>query len=65
MLLVSVNSPYHLQKILLKHIYLSGCGPTSLNALMRKVVAAKIDPKRIMKGDMRGYIDFMCEDFDY
>jgi hypothetical protein len=44
---------------------LSGCGPTSLNALVRKLVAAKIDPARVRAGDLRGSITFISEDFDY
>ena len=41
------------------------CGPTSLNALMRKHVAEKIDPGRVARGDLRGSIDFIAEDFEY
>ncbi|KAI5123356.1 hypothetical protein M0805_001777 [Coniferiporia weirii] len=41
------------------------CGPTSLNALMRKLVAAQIDPARVARGDLRGSIDFIAEDFEY
>ncbi|CAL1704471.1 unnamed protein product [Somion occarium] len=42
-----------------------GCGPTSLNALMRKSIAAQIDPARIRRGDMRGHIALVAEDFEY
>ncbi|THH33845.1 hypothetical protein EUX98_g258 [Antrodiella citrinella] len=41
------------------------CGPTSLNAMMRKHVAALISPQRIRRGDMRGYIALVAEDFEY
>ena len=41
------------------------CGPTSLNALMRKYITQQIDPDRVAKGDMRGSIDFIAEDFEY
>jgi len=41
------------------------CGPTSLNALIRKIVAARIDPARIRAGDFRGSITLISEDFDY
>ncbi|KAI0950594.1 hypothetical protein AcW1_005733 [Taiwanofungus camphoratus] len=41
------------------------CGPTSLNAVMRKAVAAQISPERIRHGDMRGSIAFVSEDFEY
>ena len=42
-----------------------GCGPTSLNAVMRKVIAAQIDPNRIRKGDRCSSIEFVAEDFEY
>ena len=38
-----------------------GCGPTSLNVLVRKLVAAQIDPAKIRKGDMRGQISLISE----
>ncbi|KAI0079918.1 hypothetical protein K474DRAFT_1574151, partial [Panus rudis PR-1116 ss-1] len=41
------------------------CGPTSLNALIRKSVAAQINPARICRGDMRGSISLVAEDFGY
>ncbi|KAH8116953.1 hypothetical protein DFH11DRAFT_1141658 [Phellopilus nigrolimitatus] len=41
------------------------CGPTSLNALMRKLIAEQIDPARVARGDLRGSIDFIAEDFEY
>ncbi|KAL5511241.1 hypothetical protein ACEPAH_4456 [Sanghuangporus vaninii] len=41
------------------------CGPTSLNALMRKYITQQIDPSRVGRGDMRGSIDFIAEDFEY
>ncbi|KAF7976337.1 hypothetical protein HWV62_7072 [Athelia sp. TMB] len=41
------------------------CGPTSLNALVRKIIAAKIDPARIRHGDMRGMISLVSEEFEY
>ncbi|GBE82153.1 hypothetical protein SCP_0405330 [Sparassis crispa] len=41
------------------------CGPTSLNAMMRKAIAAQIDPARIARGDMRGLISMISEDFEY
>ncbi|TFY79405.1 hypothetical protein EWM64_g4604 [Hericium alpestre] len=41
------------------------CGPTTLNAVMRKLVAAQIDPARIRCGDMSGSISFVAEDFAY
>ncbi|THH11576.1 hypothetical protein EW146_g7990 [Bondarzewia mesenterica] len=41
------------------------CGPTTLNAVMRKLVAAQIDPARIRRGDMSGSISFVSEEFAY
>ncbi|OBZ75154.1 Respiratory burst oxidase D [Grifola frondosa] len=41
------------------------CGPTSLDALMRKTIAAQIDPARVARGDMRGSIALVSEDFAY
>jgi len=41
------------------------CGPTSLNAMIRKSIAAQIDPARIRRGDRRGYIDIVSEEFEY
>ncbi|KAI0748209.1 ferric reductase like transmembrane component-domain-containing protein [Daedaleopsis nitida] len=41
------------------------CGPTSLDAVMRKIVAAQIDPQRIRRGDMRGSIALFSEEFSY
>lgn len=43
----------------------TGCGPTSLNAVVRKVVAAQISPRRVLKGDMRGVISLVTEDFEW
>ncbi|KIJ68920.1 hypothetical protein HYDPIDRAFT_79795 [Hydnomerulius pinastri MD-312] len=41
------------------------CGPTSLNAMVRKIIAAQIDPSRIRQGDMRGSIALVSEEFEY
>lgn len=41
------------------------CGPTSLNAVVRKSIAAQIDPARIRRGDYRGHISLVAEDFGY
>ncbi|KAF9218400.1 hypothetical protein BS17DRAFT_798591 [Gyrodon lividus] len=41
------------------------CGPTSLNAMVRKIIAAQIDPARIWRGDMRGCIALVSEEFEY
>ncbi|KAF9815300.1 hypothetical protein IEO21_04663 [Rhodonia placenta] len=41
------------------------CGPLSLNAMMRKTIAAQIDPGRIRRGDLSGSITLISEDFEY
>ncbi|KAH9856964.1 hypothetical protein C2E23DRAFT_934159 [Lenzites betulinus] len=41
------------------------CGPTSLDAMMRKIIAAQINPARIRRGDMRGSITLFSEEFSY
>jgi len=46
-------------------ILVACCGPTSLNAVVRKYVAAQIDPAKIRRGDMRGSITLVAEDFEY
>jgi hypothetical protein len=43
----------------------TGCGPTTLNAVARKIVAAQIDPEKIARGDLTGYISLSAEDFEY
>ena len=42
-----------------------GCGPTSLDAMVRKIVAAQIDPQKVKRGDMRGSIALFSEEFSY
>jgi len=41
------------------------CGPTSLNAMVRKTIASQIDPARIRKGDLRGSVALVSEEFEY
>ncbi|KAH9996808.1 hypothetical protein BJV77DRAFT_1085642 [Russula vinacea] len=41
------------------------CGPTTLNAVVRKAVAAQIDPLRIRQGDNSGSIDLVVEEFGF
>ncbi|TBU35891.1 hypothetical protein BD311DRAFT_708390 [Dichomitus squalens] len=41
------------------------CGPTSLDAMIRKIVAAQIDPQKVKRGDMRGSIALFSEEFSY
>ena len=42
-----------------------GCGPASLNALVRKAIAKQINPARIRAGDMRGSIALIADEFQY
>ena len=46
-------------------IFVLGCGPATLNAVVRKAVAAQINPSRIQRGDYGGSIDLVVEDFSY
>ncbi|KAJ1309512.1 hypothetical protein OPQ81_006286 [Rhizoctonia solani] len=39
------------------------CGPTSLNAAMRKFVADELSPAKVWKGDMSGSIKLVSEDY--
>ncbi|KAG8690016.1 hypothetical protein FRC11_014393, partial [Ceratobasidium sp. 423] len=39
------------------------CGPTSLNAAMRKFVADQLSPSKVWKGDMSGSIKLVSEDY--
>ncbi len=41
------------------------CGPLSLTAVVRKVVATQIHPTTVWKGDERGYIHFFSEEFAF
>ncbi|KAK0210788.1 hypothetical protein DFS33DRAFT_322028 [Desarmillaria ectypa] len=41
------------------------CGPTSFGAMVRKAIAHQINPSRVRKGDRRGYIDLVSEEFAY
>ncbi|EIN07321.1 hypothetical protein PUNSTDRAFT_121472 [Punctularia strigosozonata HHB-11173 SS5] len=41
------------------------CGPTSLNAVLRKAISSQINPSRIRRGDMRGSIALVSEEFEY
>lgn len=41
-----------------------GCGPTSLNAMVRKAISAEIDPSRIFCGGHHRYIELVSEEFE-
>lgn len=39
----------------------AGCGPSSLNTLVRNLVASRIDLKKVAKGDPRGQVSIVVE----
>ncbi|GAA5858165.1 hypothetical protein JCM1840_001066 [Sporobolomyces johnsonii] len=39
------------------------CGPSSLNTLVRNLVASRIDLKKVAQGDPRGQVSLVVEDF--
>ncbi|KAG8866115.1 hypothetical protein FRC20_009067 [Serendipita sp. 405] len=41
------------------------CGPASLNALVRKMVAMQINPKQVLHGEMQGMITLITEEFQW
>ena len=45
--------------------FFEGCGPTTLNAVVRKAVAAQINPSRLKQGDNSGSIDVVVEEFGF
>lgn len=42
-----------------------GCGPASLNTLVRECVVAQINLGCVWKEGGRGHISFVAEEFDY
>ncbi|KAG8790567.1 hypothetical protein FRC12_011533 [Ceratobasidium sp. 428] len=46
-------------------IIVACCGPTSLNAAMRKFVADQIDVGKVWRGDMSGAIKLVSEDYEW
>ena len=45
--------------------FVEDCGPTTLNAVVRKAVAAQISPSRLKQGDSSGSIDVVVEEFGF
>ncbi|KAF9075255.1 hypothetical protein BDP27DRAFT_40649 [Rhodocollybia butyracea] len=41
------------------------CGPSSFNAMVRKAIASEINPGRIRRGDRRGRIELVSEEFEF
>lgn len=66
-LLVSANLFQIFLGILLtlNFFFAPGCGPASLNALVRKIVAAQINPQRVMHGEMQGMLTLITEEFQW
>lgn len=46
-------------------VIVATCGPASLNAMVRKEIAKQIDPAKLRRGDMSGFIDLVSEEFDF
>jgi hypothetical protein len=42
----------------------TGCGPVKLNITVRGLVADRISPRRVAKGDLRGSLALSIEDFE-
>lgn len=51
--------------LILNLVLAPGCGPGSLDDVVRKVVSKQIDPARIRRGDLRGSITFYNEEFSF
>ncbi|KAM0791379.1 hypothetical protein ACM66B_005844 [Microbotryomycetes sp. NB124-2] len=41
------------------------CGPNGLNTIVRHLVSSRIDVRKALKGDPRGQISLVCEDFSF
>ncbi|KAJ4487921.1 hypothetical protein J3R30DRAFT_865582 [Lentinula aciculospora] len=41
------------------------CGPSSFNAMVRKAIAYEISPARVRRGDRRGHIELVSEEFEF
>ncbi|KAJ3779273.1 hypothetical protein FB446DRAFT_710363 [Lentinula raphanica] len=41
------------------------CGPSSFNAMVRKAIASEISPARVKRGDRRGHIELVSEEFEF
>lgn len=42
-----------------------GCGPASLDVMVREAVASEIDPGRVRRGEHVGYAELVSEAFEY
>jgi len=43
----------------------AGCGPKSLDIVLRSIVSKQIDPKKVRKGDERGVVNVVSECFEW
>lgn len=43
----------------------AGCGPKSLDIVLRSIVSKQIDPKKVRKGDTRGIVNVVSECFEW
>ncbi|KAK4053901.1 hypothetical protein OIO90_003738 [Microbotryomycetes sp. JL221] len=41
------------------------CGPNGLNTIVRHLVSSRIDVGKVLKGDPRGQVSLVCEDFSF
>ena len=43
----------------------AGCGPKSLDIVLRSIVSKQIDPKKVRRGDTRGIVNVVSECFEW
>ena len=43
----------------------AGCGPKSLDIVLRSIVSKQIDPKKVRSGDTRGVVNVVSECFEW
>ncbi|SPO25522.1 uncharacterized protein UTRI_03058_B [Ustilago trichophora] len=43
----------------------AGCGPKSLDIVLRSIVSKQIDPRKVRKGDTRGIVNVVSECFEW
>ncbi|CAO1627630.1 unnamed protein product [Sympodiomycopsis kandeliae] len=46
-------------------IMVASCGPSNLSALLRRIVAKHIDPKKVRQGDLSAHVNLCMENFDW
>ncbi|KAH8924230.1 hypothetical protein BT69DRAFT_1349620 [Atractiella rhizophila] len=67
---LAVNSRPNLEKLIDEEIAIatgmilvSTCGPVALNHSLRDIVSARIDPSKVLRGDSRGHLELIAEEF--